>query len=321
MSIIEGFTLSYPVSTVNWDGTLIRKVDEKSIDSALDVLAECGINELMLSGYTEAEPADFDMVEESHRIGNKLRARGMKGAQHHGLVPTFAPLGSSQDEVIRLLVRQIEFTANLNADVLVIHPGRIVGHHNTVQEFIAKYLHEEAKYGKQEVIKVSADNLHRAGAVAEKLGVKIALENVDLFEPLGDLENLSTLIRAADSDAVGFCLDSGHAHCCGNSIIAFIEQLGDKLFTTHFHDNNGPRNTVRTPGQFITPSGIDEHLPPGFGTIPWFDVIAALRKAGYQRTINFESGGWPEMKPQDGINAAIRFWRTCEYYSKIKSEK
>ncbi|MFQ9799533.1 MAG: hypothetical protein ACLR23_12090 [Clostridia bacterium] len=47
--------------------------------------------------------------------------------------------------------------------------------------------------------------------------MKIALENLDRFEPMGSAELLPRLVKEAQSPAVGFCLDSGHAHCCGHT--------------------------------------------------------------------------------------------------------
>ena len=88
--------------------------------------------------------------------------------------------------------------------------------------------------------------------------------------------------------------------------------MGDRLFTTHFHDNRGPVGPPGGPDEFITPTGIDEHMPPGFGTISWIDVIAALRRIGYPHPVTFESAGWPGMEPAEGVAAAIAYWRTCE---------
>ena len=65
----------------------------------------------------------------------------------------------------------------------------------------------------------------------------------------------------------------------------------------------------------ITGGAKDEHLPPGFGTIPWIDVIQALRRVGYQNAVTFESGGWVGMEAKDGYLAAIRYWRACERYA------
>ncbi|MDR0931836.1 MAG: sugar phosphate isomerase/epimerase [Victivallales bacterium] len=298
------FPLSYQINTVCWDGKRICANDEKSINQALERLKSCGINEVMLSGYHEEKPSDFDLNAETVRIGKKLSAYGMKAAQHHGVLPTFAPLGENQSEVVNRIIRQLEFTANLNADVLVVHPGRIAGHHADVASTNAMFQKEVEKHGVDEVIKVSAENLHLAGLAAEKLNVKFALENIDGVEPLADIDTLPRLIRAADSDSIGFCLDSGHAHRAGVSPVTWLEKLGDKLLTTHFHDNRGSR---------------DEHMPPGFGTIPWIDVIQSLKEIGYKHTVNFESGPWPGMEARQGYCCAIQFWRSCEYLAESKA--
>ncbi|OQA80671.1 MAG: D-tagatose 3-epimerase [Lentisphaerae bacterium ADurb.Bin242] len=314
----QEYKLAYPVGSVIWNGKEITREEEKKIDHALDILQECGIDEVMLSGYTDVEPAGFDMMKEAERIGGKLRARGMKGAQHHGLAPTFAPLEGSQEAVVEKLIRAVQYTVRLNADVLVLHSGRIDAHFTTMEEYVEAFQEQVRKFGRSEVLARNAENLHRAGEEARKSGIRIALENLDRFEPLSSRELLPRLAAAADSSAIGYCLDSGHAHCCGISVPEWVFLMGDKLFTTHFHDNRGTQGKVPPGDSFITPKGIDEHLPPGFGTIPWIDVIQALRKTGYRNTINFESGPWPNMPEAEGYRSAIRFWRTCEYLATQK---
>ncbi|MBN2641412.1 MAG: sugar phosphate isomerase/epimerase [Victivallales bacterium] len=316
----QEYKLSYPVDTVIWNGKKIIRKDDDLIDRNLDILQECGIDEVMLAGYTDVESADFDMSNETERIGEKLRSRGMRAAQHHGLAASFAPLEESQEETIKKLIASVRYTANLNADVLVLHSGRIDRHFNTVKEYLQVYSDQVEHHGIAEVLKRNADNLHQAGEEAKRLGVRIAMENLDRFEPFADMELLPQLIKLADSDAVGYCLDSGHAHCCDVSVSEWIKIMGDKLFTTHFHDNRGSQGRNVTPGEFIPSSGIDEHLPPGFGTIPWIDVIKTLRKINYKNTVNFESGPWPDMPEKEGYQTAIKFWRTCEYLTTQKGD-
>jgi sugar phosphate isomerase/epimerase len=88
--------------------------------------------------------------------------------------------------------------------------------------------------------------------------------------------------------------------------------MGGKLFTTHFHDNHGPSEEVLNTTGFVAPKGIDEHLPPGFGTIHWVDVIKALKRIGFEHPVNFESGAWPGMDCSEGLKAAIDYWRVSE---------
>ena len=152
------YELSYPVDTVAWDGTFTRKGNQADFEAELEVLKRCGITEVMLSGFTDVEPADFDLSEYADTIGNILRINGMSAAQHHGNAATFTHLTDSQDGVVEKLKRSIDYTAALNAAVLVIHPGRIDEHFVTAEEYHAAYEAEEEKYGLESLIDECAKN-------------------------------------------------------------------------------------------------------------------------------------------------------------------
>lgn len=306
------YRLSYQVGTVSWNGTVITRLPEEDYLPVLKILKSLGIDEVMISGYGDHEPSAFDMMEETKHVGDILRSMGMKAAQHHGLCSMYAPIGTSQEPAIRMLKRQVDYAVNLNADVAMFHSGWCTEWKKSSN--IKQFEDSVEKHGLDALIDVCAGNLRVAGEYAQERGIKIALENCDRFEPMANIEILPRLLEKTDSPAVGFCLDSGHAHCCCGNILKWIEVIGDKLFTTHFHDNRGMRLDALTDKKWISPHGIDEHLPPGFGTIPWLDVIAALRRIGYKRTINFESTGWGGMDSREGFQAAINYWRTCEYY-------
>lgn len=310
--MVASIKFSYPVETVRCNGRVISRVPEKEYRETLDLFAAIGIDGVMLSGYAEIEAADFDLKAETRQVGRLLNRLGLRCSQHHGLCPTFAPLEESQKMVVDMLRREIEYTANLGAEVLVIHPGRRTGRFHSIRELLRAYEREAMQHSLEHVIAVCAENLHAAGEFAAECGVRIALENVDRFEPLASREHLPRLVEMSDSSAVGFCFDSGHAHCCGRDPVEWIEMMGGKLFATHIHDNHGPRGIAAEPG-FLSSAGIDEHLPPGFGTIDWFSVISALHRIGYDRTVNFESGPWPG-ELREGYRRALHFWKSCKFY-------
>ena len=316
----KNFQLSYMVNTVIWDGKVISQCKEADIEADLDLLKSLGIDRVMLSGYQLEERADFDMDAGAKRIGDLLAARGMRASQHHGLASTFSPVGESQTEVCEKLKRCVELTAMLNADNLVLHAGRISGRHDTADSVCDRYLEQAAKHGVEAVIEVSADNIRYAGEIAAKCNVNIALENLDKFEPLSNMELLPKLVDAIGLDNVGYCLDSGHAHVCGVNPVDWIKIMDKKLFTTHFHDNRGCPEWVTKAESFIRPSGIDEHMPPGFGTICWLDVINALRDIDFAHTVTFESGPWPMDDRKKGFLHAINYWRTAEVLAWDKYE-
>ena len=103
---------------------------------------------------------------------------------------------------------------------------------------------------------------------AEKLGVKLAFENVEGEEYLA-----AVMQRFADSNAVGFCFDSGH-QLCYNQNTDMLSLYGDKLIHTHLNDNLG------VSGESITWHD-DLHLPVGEGKNDWKTVAKKIGATGY----------------------------------------
>lgn len=308
----KNFKLAYMLNTVEWNGKKICQADDREINDTLDIFQSIGISYVMLTGYLFLEPADFDLEKGAVRVGKMLATRGMRASQHHGLAATFAPVGESQADVRDKLKRIVEITSQLQADCLVLHSGRIDGAHKSIEAYCNKYEEQVREHGVEKVIEISADNIRYAGEIAAKYNLNIALENLDRFEPLSNIELLPELVDAVNLDNVGYCLDSGHAWCSGVDPVDWIKIMGDKLFTTHFHDNRGCPDWVKKSDGFIRPTGIDEHLPPGFGTISWLDVIKALIEIEYKYPITFESGGWPMEKGKEAYLNAMNFWRNAE---------
>ncbi len=315
------YNLSYMLGTVVWDGKNIANRPMRDICADMDLMKECGISEVMISGYHDEEPATFDMYEETKRLGAELEKRGMRPNQHHGVASSLAPVGTSQKKVIELLKRQIEYTANMRSPVLIFHPCKVIGRYESNDALLAAFQEEVNKHSLEDVIRQIADNLCEAADFARTLGVKLAVENVDMGEPLADYSGLPLLVRTANHPDIGYCLDAGHAHSHDDSILQWIEimSMDRKLFITHFHDNSGA-DMKYTPG-WIVQHHNDEHLPPGFGTIPWIDVIISLWKNNYTGTVNFESAPWPCPDRRKGFEYAINFWRNCEYFAEVKLAK
>ena len=289
------YRLSYPVDTVHWNGTCVERLPQERFEPKIRLLKSLGVDALMLTGYVTVEPADFDVDEETKRLGGFLDSLGMCAAQHHGLCATYAPPHESQDEVVERLVRCARWTANLNSRVLVIHPGNVISHFTTIEEYDRFFHATASEIGRPELMRLMARNIDAAAEEARAFGVSIALENVHFFNEDNSL--LPELFGEIRSDNVGFCLDFGHAHYQGGGVGYWLDRLGGRIITTHIHDNRGKT---------------DEHRPPGFGTIPWPDMIARLRALGYRGYANFESGPWDDPDPAEGYRHAIAYWRTCE---------
>ena len=112
---------------------------------------------------------------------------------------------------------------------------------------------------------------------AEKLGVKIALENT---EGESYLETLSNAFK--DNENVGFCVDTGHEMCYNHSkdVIAKYGKNG-KLIATHLNDNMG-----------MTGNEInwfdDSHMMPFDGTADWDNIADRLIKYELKGHLTFE---------------------------------
>lgn len=107
---------------------------------------------------------------------------------------------------------------------------------------------------------------------AADLDMRVAVENmVNMPALLGrQPEEIAGILETVDRKNAGFILDIGHANTNGN-VERFLE-LKDLVIHAHIHDNHGQK---------------DEHLPVGFGTVPWKKVASAFE--GYRGRMVTES--------------------------------
>lgn len=307
------FELSYPVSITSWNGKIISLMPESEVVKHIEIIRNAGIRFCMVAGLHTEERLDFDIFHGAKKFGDLIAKEGLKISSHHCLFPTFTSLDYSQNEIKVKMKKTVDFCSLLKTEVLVIHPGRIEGEHKSGTSINRNFELEMNKHGIEKVLDVVAENFRDMGEYASRFGIKIALENLGRFEPLGSIDILPELIAKINLPNVGYCFDSGHAHAFGESVTEWIETTGDKLFATHLHDNHGRLSGVELPGMFITSSKkYDEHLSPGFGTINWTDIINSLRKVSYNFPVNFETGGWPDDDPLKSYKLAIKWWRKHE---------
>lgn len=114
---------------------------------------------------------------------------------------------------------------------------------------------------------------------AAELDMKIAVENmVNMPALLGRMpEEIVGILETVDRENTGFILDVGHANTNGK-VEEFLK-LRRLIIHAHIHDNHGER---------------DEHLPVGFGTVPWSKVASAFQD--YQGRMVTESRSLEEGK-------------------------
>lgn len=136
--------------------------------------------------------------------------------------------------------------------------------------------------------------------LAKKHHVKIALENMFGWDPLvsrncrttfSTCEEMLECIRLLDSEDVVVCLDTGHSHLVRQPLAQEARLLGKHLKLLHVHDNCGFN---------------DEHLAPGYGSIPWPEFLSALRDIGYDGVFSAETFRMGTAVPAEASVQAIK---------------
>ena len=115
--------------------------------------------------------------------------------------------------------------------------------------------------------------------------VGMAIENMTKPTHYGSCaEELLELIDVIDNPNVQICIDTGHANMVGLNVPDMIRQVGSHLKATHINYNYGIK---------------DEHFSPFNGTIPWKEVVQALRDIDYQECFAFETHHLTSMYPKE----------------------
>jgi len=135
---------------------------------------------------------------------------------------------------------------------------------------------------------------------AEQTGTGLALENcTDLHARHRGISRwygsvpaeLIALVDGFEHPRVGICWDTGHAHIQGLVQGQALRALGPRLKALHIQDNNG---------------NDDQHLAPHFGTVPWPEIMMALRNIGYVGDFTYEIHNFIRPLPDALRDEALR---------------
>ena len=148
-------------------------------------------------------------------------------------------------------------------------------HEMTVRSLRAsEYLGAEWAVMHVTTVEGTVEYVKRLFAESGVKNVGIVIENM-AKRPINELIEAVDILTA-EGYKVGICLDIGHAHInkfLDNDIPAVIADMGKRIKMLHVHDNN---------------RASDMHKAPFMGTVPWKNVMIALKSAGYEGEFNFE---------------------------------
>ena len=200
-------------------------------------------------------------------LAEALETTGLRTVIHApGAMRLFSKAAEAEFEAL------LEYTAAAGAELVVYH---------------ALALADEP--GAEDDLRRECDALRRLAVTAERLGVGIALENLAPLYPGAEVISanplsLRGLVLRCNSDAVGVCLDLGHAHVVAErrhtSLVALAEPVLDLVTIFHAHDNLGARESGPEQALGVDPLRLDLHLPPGRGTLPWPELADELAGHG-----------------------------------------
>lgn len=123
-----------------------------------------------------------------------------------------------------------------------------------------------------EVWKTYVDTVEKCLRMCQKRGLKMSIEPL----PMTVMNNTDTYLRLANeinSKDFGIVIDASHLHYQRESLPVSIEKVKGQLMSFCVCDNNGVE---------------DYHLSPGKGTIDWAECVKALKKIGYDGTLDLE---------------------------------
>ncbi len=223
-------------------------------------------------------------------IKSNIESSGIGISSLHAVCPSTATDGkvraerfliSDEDEDKRKagvgdVLKTIRNTAELSAKAVVLHCGRV-----DMEEPIYKMmkLFDAGLINSDE----SRDELHKAllarmsngkksfqsmlksldeiNGTADKLGIKVGLENRYYFSEMPNLEEIGIILNRFEGGALYYWHDTGHAHVqeslFGVAQELLLETFGGQILGIHLHDVKG---------------GYTDHNAPGSGDID-FDMV------------------------------------------------
>ena len=140
------------------------------------------------------------------------------------------------------------------------------------------------------------DSLCTLAAFAERLGIRLAVENLPNIGGWRfgtEMSELSKLISKIDNPHLGLCLDTGHVFVGRKnvSLSKAVFACGKDLIALHIQDTDGKK---------------DWHWLPGQGIINWAQFMKDLISVDYKGVLTLEISGSPEFIGRNVDNILFR---------------
>jgi sugar phosphate isomerase/epimerase len=141
------------------------------------------------------------------------------------------------------------------------------------------------------------DGFASAARIADTAGIRLAIEPHP-YRWVSSGQGILRLIERTGAPNLGLNFDPSHLFPAGDMPHYVVLALGDRIFNTHFSDNEGHTNA---------------HWRPGRGKIDWTAIFAALKAINYTGPITLEledapgSSHWTHMRDAEpGFDREMR---------------
>jgi sugar phosphate isomerase/epimerase len=237
------------------------------LEDVLDRFLSMGANciELSDSGYHALNNKRVDRLQELRASYNI----------HFSIHAPWAETNLSADDdlirewVLKRIRASIRFASDLDARVLVIHPG---------------WLPATDRFMKGRAWELNLRSVRWLLRYANEYGVDLLMENVPRSYPylLVSVADFEMFFDEIDFD-MRMVLDIAHSSL-QNETLDFISSFPEKIMHVHVSDNHGVS---------------DDHLPIGKGSIDWQKSIEALKDIGF--------GGWVTVESYEGVRQSLDY--------------
>ena len=287
------------------------------IDKALEFMAELGVTAFELPVDRRSSLVDLDdLLSGGHRdLKKKISGFGLKisalsnhqegqlllGPHHRDTDRIFS---GSAEEKITYSEERLKKTAYLASEMEI---GLVVGFVGC--EDFARFFPWPDPRGWESMVPTFKDRVSRMLNAFDELGVTFCQEP----HPKQFIYNTETALESLEilegHRRWGFNLDPANLLLAGVDPVVFVRELKDRIFHVHAKDgelvpHNAARSGLLAHGAWDRPDRGFRFRIPGWGDVPWKQLISELRLIGYDGFLAVENED-PVFGPLDGLKKAV----------------
>lgn len=190
--------------------------------------------------------------ERASQVGSVLAHNKLRSTVHCPVMDTniTSPNLGIRQESIRQFLQGVEIAHDLGSELMVIHPGHLYSHNETLDSFWALLL----------------QSLEQIITRAQELNVRLAIENMDVqkeFEVVKWSNDITRVTKHFEAEKLGIVMDTTHL----STVPQILDYVANTDFISHIHLSDAR----------VTPSGwIATHLPIGDGELNFQQVFDAV---------------------------------------------